>query len=78
MFSAKGRSLSNKYQDFKKKMKESKDNSLTFSSVDHDDPVISKLSKESTIKMIEVDLPRTFPTLGIFYGKKLIFILYFL
>lgn len=54
-------------------MKESKDNSLTFSSVDHDDPVISKLSKESTIKMIEVDLPRTFPTLGIFQEKKMIF-----
>jgi hypothetical protein len=64
VFLAKGRSLSNKYQDFKKKMKESKDNSLTFASMEHDDPLISKLSKESTIKMIEVDLPRTYPTLG--------------
>lgn len=66
VFLAKGRSLSQKYQDFKKLMKESKDNSLSFSSLHSDDPLISKLSKESTVKMIEVDLPRTFPNLGIF------------
>jgi len=57
--------MSAKYQEFKRIMRESKDNSLTFASMNHDDPLISKLSKESTIKMIEVDLPRTFPTLGI-------------
>lgn len=65
VFLAKGRSLSNKYQEFKKILKESKDNSLSFSALNSDDPLISKLSKESTIKMIEVDLPRTFPNLRI-------------
>lgn len=65
VFLAKGRSLSQKYQDFKKLIKDTKDNSLSFSSLNTDDPLISKLSKESTVKMIEVDLPRTFPNLGI-------------
>lgn len=28
------------------------------------DPIFQKLSKENTIKMIEFDLPRTYPNLG--------------
>lgn len=43
-------------------MKESKEN-ISFASLNQDDPLHSKLSKESTIKMIEADLPRTFPLL---------------
>ena len=32
---------------------------------DVDDPVYQKLSKENTIKIIELDIPRTYPSLGI-------------
>jgi hypothetical protein len=56
-----GRLISTKFQEYKRMLKENKD----YKPPEHmiDDPLLGKLSKEGTIKIIEADLPRTFPTL---------------
>jgi hypothetical protein len=56
-----GRLISTKFQEYKRMLKEDKDYKPPENMID--DPLLGKLSKEGTIKIIEADLPRTFPTL---------------
>ena len=58
-----GRMLNEKYQEYKKQLKEQRENAVSLDK-QFTDPILKRLAKENTIKIIEADLPRTFPQIG--------------